>query len=304
MQESGVNLYEEFDSVISTLKKDRNNPYPLVYIFRPCGAICNAASIVIDSFQLIYYNPVFIQELQSAKDNMRWAVRCIIAHEIGHHLLGHTTGEGNLTFFQRRRQELQADYFAGFVIRQFPGSTLENALAGLNSLDKQTYHPENDLEEDDNSYPTLAHRMESVSDGFQEWHNSPKRISMFQKIDSLSLADLVNYGRSWTLHVIDRDFFKKNFKSANEFIETLLKTGLRPDDKKTLKLLQDQLQQKMKEPGFKINPSSNEKINQTDLNNLRNLYEKYKDGSFEDQEKAKSIQKSIQQLQKNQEQIK
>jgi len=90
--------------------------------------IPNAAAIVSAGKRYILYNPQFIKALNSAA-NDKWAAIAIIAHEIGHHLNGHTlTGAGS-----RPDSELEADQFSGFVLRKM-GASLEQSQLSMKMI--------------------------------------------------------------------------------------------------------------------------------------------------------------------------
>jgi hypothetical protein len=66
----------------------------------------NAAAVIYQGQRYILYNPSFINQLDEAA-NDRWASISVLAHEIGHHLLGHTLdGRGS-----QLPKELAADEF-------------------------------------------------------------------------------------------------------------------------------------------------------------------------------------------------
>lgn len=90
--------------------------------------IPNAAAVVSAGKRYILYNPQFIKALNSAA-NDKWAAIAIIAHEIGHHLNGHTlTGSGS-----RPDNELEADQFSGFVLRKM-GASLDQAQLSMKMI--------------------------------------------------------------------------------------------------------------------------------------------------------------------------
>jgi hypothetical protein len=86
--------------------------------------IPNAAAVISSGQRYILYNPRFISAInQAAKD--KWASIAILAHEIGHHLNGHT-----LLGSSRPSIELEADQFSGFVLRKM-GASLEQAQLSM-----------------------------------------------------------------------------------------------------------------------------------------------------------------------------
>jgi hypothetical protein len=92
------------------------------------AAIPNAAAIIYNNKRYILFNPNFISRINSASGD-KWAAMAILAHEIGHHLDGHTL-EGNGS---HPETELQADEFSGFVLRKM-GATKEQAQSAIRIL--------------------------------------------------------------------------------------------------------------------------------------------------------------------------
>lgn len=88
--------------------------------------IPNAAAITYNGKRYIAYNPNFIANL-NAKAGNKWASVSILAHEVGHHLNGHTLLPGG----SQPALELEADEFSGFVLRKM-GATLSQAQAAMN----------------------------------------------------------------------------------------------------------------------------------------------------------------------------
>lgn len=111
----------------------------------------NAAAVIRDGTRYILYSQVFIDRTKS--QSTEWATWAILAHEVAHHLNGHTLLESG----SRPPLELQADQFAGFAIRRMDGS-LEQALAAYQSMPTagSTTHP-----------PRSA-RLEAVTRGYHE----------------------------------------------------------------------------------------------------------------------------------------
>ncbi|HYE56114.1 MAG TPA: hypothetical protein VD996_14795 [Chitinophagaceae bacterium] len=84
--------------------------------------IPNAAAATIKGKRYILYNPAFIAKLQQVTGSNRWAPISILAHEIGHHIFGHTLKQSG----NPQQTELEADAFSGFVLRRM-GANLEDA---------------------------------------------------------------------------------------------------------------------------------------------------------------------------------
>jgi hypothetical protein len=87
--------------------------------------ISNAAAVLYNGKRFVLYNPQFISRLNAAAGN-KWAAVSVLAHEIGHHLNGHTLK--NLG--SQPNLELEADEFSGFVLRRM-GATLPQSQAAM-----------------------------------------------------------------------------------------------------------------------------------------------------------------------------
>jgi len=239
-----INPYILFDSVIIkaidalyfTLGSDQESKkFNLDYTFRECSAVCNAAaSRTSENEQLIVYNPAFLEQLYSTEKN-KWAVICIFAHEIGHHLLGHTTQDYKIiSTADKRMNELRADYFSGFILRRFAEATVENALEGLNTLDALLYRPRTALEEKYNDYPLLSKRIEAVTAGFT---NGMMNIEIFQDIKQHAL----NVGVGVIFREIDSAFKSGDLEFLRIFLLEYLQQNQLTDEelRKSNKLLHE-----------------------------------------------------------------
>jgi tetratricopeptide (TPR) repeat protein len=295
-----VNPYAEFDTVIKQLKKDPENPFPLSYLFKSCNAVCNAASTIdVNNVQVIYYNQDFLDGLRGNDDNVKWAIRAIIAHEIGHHFLGHTLPtNAPIDQPERRKRERRADYFAGFVIRQFSGATLDNALAGINSLDPATYLPKTDDQENGSDYPTLQHRKEAVTDGFVQAVDDSIRLPLLRNIDSIALILFVKYQHSQIFRVIDEQMASKNFDKAKDMIDKFLHDH--PDFvNKEILLRQKSMIFELRSDLKKAIQFQNAAVqsapdNPEQLSRLKDLLQK---GNAGDKKKAEEVQEKLKSLQ-------
>ncbi|MGZ5285863.1 MAG: hypothetical protein ACXWB9_01705 [Flavisolibacter sp.] len=88
----------------------------------------NAAAIVYNGKRYVLYNPTFIRQLEKSTGT-KWAGISVLAHEIGHHLNGHTiTASGS-----QPSLELESDEFSGFVLRKM-GATLSQSQAAMKTL--------------------------------------------------------------------------------------------------------------------------------------------------------------------------
>lgn len=85
----------------------------------------NAAAVAYGGKRYVLYNPNFINALDRRTGN-QWASISVLAHEVGHHLEGHTvSGQGS-----QPATELEADEFSGYALRKM-GASLEDAQATM-----------------------------------------------------------------------------------------------------------------------------------------------------------------------------
>lgn len=111
----------------------------------------NAAAWINNAQRYILYNPAFIQSVR-ASTHTDWSAISILAHEIGHHLQGHTlTRSGS-----RPATELEADEFSGFVLRKM-GANLDESQAAMRLLAS----PEGSA-----THPPRADRLRAIEQGW------------------------------------------------------------------------------------------------------------------------------------------
>jgi tetratricopeptide (TPR) repeat protein len=104
--------------------------------YNNCSAICFSNSIGQDRF--IQFDRDFLESYQK-KTNNRWFVFGVVAHEMGHHLNGHSLdGIGS-----RPNKELEADEFAGFIMQKMgaPLKDAQHVFSFLNDTEGPPTHP-------------------------------------------------------------------------------------------------------------------------------------------------------------------
>lgn len=101
------------------------------------SGVDNAMAIMCDQERYILYNPDYLNDIND-RTGTGWADMVVLAHEIGHHLQGHT-----LRSIRSNPQiELEADEFAGFVLFNMGASIedLQMAYSGMSDYGSAT-HP-------------------------------------------------------------------------------------------------------------------------------------------------------------------
>jgi len=122
------------------------------------GNVDNAAAVIYNGQRYILYNRQFVADVNNATKT-DWAAVSILAHEIGHHLNGHTLSRNG----SNPEDELEADEFSGFVLRKM-GASLADAQAAINLLSE---------ERSSHTHPGRSYRLASISKG---WNNADNQI--------------------------------------------------------------------------------------------------------------------------------
>ena len=115
--------------------------------------INNAVATIINNKRYILYDPKLLSYTDLLSGDY-WNSMSILAHEIGHHLSGHTmTNEGS-----NPHDELEADKYSGFVLYKL-GATLPQAIGAIQKLGSEsaTY-----------SHPAKSERIKAIALGWNE----------------------------------------------------------------------------------------------------------------------------------------
>ena len=116
------------------------------------AAVPNAVAVLRQGKRYILYNPRFMKALTIATGT-KWAAVSVLAHEIGHHLYGNPSENGNT----KLATELQADEFSGYVLEKL-GATLPEAQAAMSILATSTASL---------THPARAERVKSIAKGWK-----------------------------------------------------------------------------------------------------------------------------------------
>ena len=123
------------------------------------GPVANAAAVILLDAQkvpqrVIAFNPDFIDTTRRLTGGGQWGPVSIMAHEIGHHLSGHTITAGG----SRPGLELEADKFSGYVLYKM-GAPLPEATRAIDALGSDTEQA---------THPAKARRIAAITQGWQE----------------------------------------------------------------------------------------------------------------------------------------
>ena len=126
------------------------------FILLECNHVDNCAAVTYKGIRYILYNKSFMYEI--AQTTGSWSNFSILAHEIGHHVNGHTLDlivalNKDLKMKppelkERRQDELEADEYSGFIMYKL-GASLSESQKAVSLLskygdDKYSTHPSRD----------------------------------------------------------------------------------------------------------------------------------------------------------------
>ena len=138
------------------------------FVLMECDKINNAVAVTYKGQRYILYDKEFLSLISI--NTTSWSNTFILAHEVGHHINGHTKdiALGNLMTRQeleeQRKEELEADYYAGFVLSKL-GANLSQTTAAINLIGSQG----------DDRYSTHPDRNKRIDAITRGWNNGVER---------------------------------------------------------------------------------------------------------------------------------
>ncbi len=123
----------------------------------------NAAAAIYKNQRYILYNQRFLEDVTS-RTKSNFGALSILAHEVGHHLSGHTLIEADA----RANLELEADRFSGFVLAKM-GATLSEACIAMELYGSNTASL---------THPAKRTRLAAITNGWKEAMEDNKNNSV------------------------------------------------------------------------------------------------------------------------------
>lgn len=159
LNKNTIELYyarpKELDQINSIVKFTGISPN-----FKIFGAsINNAVATIINNERYILYDPELLS-YTDYKSNSYWASMSILAHEIGHHLSGHTLNHVGSNY----KDELEADKYSGFILFKL-GASLSEATNAINMLGSNTASQ---------THPSKKDRIDAITQG---WYEASQQIN-------------------------------------------------------------------------------------------------------------------------------
>lgn len=160
----------------------------------------NAAAVIYKNRRYILYNQKFIEGVKKKTKN-KYGYLSILAHEVGHHLSGHTFSEDE----SRPNLELEADRFSGFVLAKM-GATIQESCSAMEIFGNNT---------ESSTHPSKKTRITAIVNGWKEASvtNENNRVN--------ELVSPVNTKKRYVIEVV-----------SDEKYITLRNRSLSPDEYK------------------------------------------------------------------------
>ena len=202
-----------------------------------CSNIKNAVAKMVtnkkgDVVRYIIYDGDWLQSLVEETSN-DWTGKFVLAHEIGHHLNGHSLNNGS----SNHNYELEADYFAGRALANL-GATLDETLAVTEEMaTKATF-----------SHPARVDRAAQAEAGWKSITNkeltivvkdeevseiAKKIVSMIQeKLSTPSSLTEEDYQKTIKqLRLVRGPKYYKGYTEDIRYLEAITLLGLKEEDK-------------------------------------------------------------------------
>ena len=136
------------------------------FALKECSNISNCIATTYKGIRYILYDKEFMDAI-AARTNS-WSKTSILAHEIGHHVYGHTMSEPS-SLAESRQMELEADEYSGFVMFKLGVSLIQAQeavrLISTNKDDSYSTHPSKDR------------RLKAIEKGYRKAEDSNNEYS-------------------------------------------------------------------------------------------------------------------------------
>ena len=160
------------------------------FVLSPCAEINNAIAVSFKGTRYILYDPKFMSLLSSNTSN--WTNVFILAHEIGHHVNGHSIDvvlfSQNIVeapvLLKKRQQELEADQFAAFVLAKL-GANLNDVLGSVSMI--------SDNDDRYSTHPRRSKREEAIKKGYGRGNKSTRLANNVNESPSTSVKKNIKY---------------------------------------------------------------------------------------------------------------
>lgn len=141
----------EIEKIINKIVNEVGLEKNFIYVNSP--GLNNCAALNYDGFRYILYDKSFLNSLSNLSSKKTSVYISVLAHEIGHHLQGHTLK--NISEEDNKRNELEADKFSGYIMAKL-GYSLTSAQEAIDKT-SNTHS---------NTHPLKNKRLLAIEEGF------------------------------------------------------------------------------------------------------------------------------------------
>ena len=179
--------------ILNTIGASKN------FVLAPCDKINNAVATAYKGTRYILYDKEFMNMIN--RNTNDWSNLFVLAHEVGHHINGHSIDVLLYTsdivepksLAKKREQELEADEFAAFVLAKLGAnlSQLNNVITLISNNSDDTY----------STHPKRSKRLASVKNGFNKGYIKRETKTVYIKESNIKYDKNQNYSKygSWYL---------------------------------------------------------------------------------------------------------
>tara|TARA_B100000795_G_C22728918_1_gene410577 strand:+ start:89 stop:1180 length:1092 start_codon:yes stop_codon:yes gene_type:complete len=153
------------------------------FVLQPCSNTNNAVATSYKGIRYILYDPEFMNTLNYGNN---WGNLFILAHEVGHHINGHSLdlvlyaadAVESVSLAQSRQQELEADEFAGFVLAKLGGpiSVAKQVISKISNNSDDSY----------STHPSRSKRLNAIAIGYNKAsinnNSKPNELIIFEGV--------------------------------------------------------------------------------------------------------------------------
>jgi len=196
---------EALDKILNVIGASKN--FTLV----PCDDISNALAVTFKGERFILFDGAFMRKLNQLTNN--WSSLFILAHEVGHHINGHTrdfllaTVLDDQSLGDRRKEELEADEFASFIVSKLGASysQIEETIDLIASNESDLY----------STHPNYEKRIAAVKKGFDRAYSDSDTSSSNTYNKNENSTELINKGEIKPNYENPRDGVWKSYGNWN-----------------------------------------------------------------------------------------
>lgn len=214
---SNIEAEEALDMIMDVSGLNKN------FILQPCEGINNALAIRFNNERYIIYDPEFMSKVDGID---KWRNLTILSHEVAHHLNNHTVeieiakNIERKTYELRKKQELEADEFAGFIMHKLdaPIDEVIKAISSVSFDGDDTYR----------THPNRQKRVNAIKQGYKKsGYNENPVITYWEKFKKLFLPKPETKNEdvkpnkkttsSKTFKLTARDFYIEKFNKSPDY---------------------------------------------------------------------------------------